>query len=102
MTEQEWNQKYLEAVHKAALGVHIIRIKGPELGFDEETLEQNEHQLVRMLSDGVGISFTSVSADVYDQVKHFPRHFFRRRDVQRVMNQMLSQMQSAGLLENKS
>ena len=98
MTEQEWNQKYLEAVHKAALGIHIIRYKGPEMGFDADVLKENEHQMVKMLADGVGISFHSVSADVYDQVNHFPRSFFRRSDVQRVMNQMLPQMKVAGFL----
>jgi hypothetical protein len=99
MTKQEWNQKYLESVHKAALGIHIIRKKGPEMGFDDKILAQNEQQLVKMLSDGIGISFSSVSADVYNQVQHFPNHFFRRSDVRRVMEQMLPQMQVAGFLK---
>lgn len=98
MTEQEFNQQYLEAVHKCALGIHIIRRKGPEMGFDDETLDQNEKILIQSLADGVGISWSSVSVDVYDQVDHFPVSFFRRRDVQRVMGGMLEQMQVAGLL----
>jgi hypothetical protein len=98
MTKSEFDQRYLESVHKAALGIEIIRRKGPEMGFDADVLKENEHQMVKMLADGVGISFHSVSADVYDQVNHFPRSFFRRSDVQRVMNQMLPQMKVAGFL----
>lgn len=98
MTKQEFSQRYLEAVHKCALGIHVIRIKGPELGFDDETMDQNAMQLIEMLSEGVGVSFESVYDDVHDQVAHFDKRFFRRPEVRKVMGLMVGQMQSAGLL----
>lgn len=101
MNREEFNRKYLEAVHKAALGIKIIRIKGEEMGFDVDTLDSNEVRLVEVLAEGIGLPVQSVWDDVLDQVDHFPPSFFRRSDVRQAMGQMLGSMQANGFLTHQ-